>query len=570
MWNYEAPLAHMRWVIAQVLKAPAQWAATPAFADLDEDTAAEVLEQAARFAAGVLLPLNAKGDQQGCRLEGRDVITPEGYPAAWAAFVEGGWPALACDPAVGGQGLPQLLNAALYEMLVACNHGWTMYPGLLHGAYETVKAHGSAELRERVLPKLVSGEWLAAMALTEPQAGSDLGLVRTKAEPRPDGTLAITGSKIFISGADHDMSENIVHLVLCRLPDAPPGTKGLSLALCSKFLPDGTRNAIHVDGLEHKMGIHGSATCVLRYEGATGWLVGEPGRGLQAMFLMMNAARLHVGLQGLGHLEMASQNARRQALERLQMRAAVRPTGAAPAAADPIAWHPAMRRTVRGLQSLAEGFRVLAYRTAMRIDAGENGDAAAHDEAALLTPIVKAFGTEWGFRGASEALQVWGGYGYVREAGIEQTLRDARIAMIYEGTNEIQAIDLLQRKVLGGLAPAFETLLQSLQADADGSPAGRALAQQVQAAREAAAVVRARSADPEAALAVADDFLAGCGWLLMAWAWCVSSRAAQQGGTPWHDERASLAQHGVDWWLPQAAVHWARVKAGAPLGAVEA
>jgi alkylation response protein AidB-like acyl-CoA dehydrogenase len=577
MWSYAAPLREMRFVIESVLQAPAMWQRTPAFAELDADTAAEVLQQAARFATEVLLPLNAPGDQQGCRLEGGEVRTPRGYREAWAAFVEGGWPALACDPEVGGQGLPQLLNAALYEMLVATNHGWTMYPGLLHGAYETVKAHGSAALRERYLPKLVSGEWLAAMALTEPQAGSDLGLVRTKAEPREDGSLAVSGGKIFISGADHDLSDNIVHLVLCRLPDAPPGTKGLSLALVPKWLPDGTRNGVFVDGLEHKMGIHGSATCVVRYEGATGWLVGEPGRGLAAMFLMMNAARLHVALQGLGHLEMAAQNARRQAAERLQMRAAKR-LSAPPAPADPIAWHPAMRRTLLDLQALAEGLRIVAYRAGLRLDEADHAEdpavrEAAQAEAALLTPVLKAFCTDQGFKGASAALQVWGGYGYVRDYGIEQTVRDARIAMIYEGTNEIQAIDLLQRKVLGAQGPAFERLLDGLLADAGDDEAGRALADQVNAARGALAALRGRGADPEAALSVADDFLAGCGHLLLAWAWCVQARAAQaarESDPGFMDTRADVALHGVRWVLPQAAVHWQRVRTGAALGSVAA
>ena len=336
LYAYHAPLREMRFVIERVLRAPAQWARLPAFADLDADTAAEVLEHAARFAGDVLQPLNGPGDRQGCRLEGGRVKTPDGFAAAWQAFVGGGWPALACDPQWGGQGLPQLVNAALFEMLVAANHGWTMYPGLLHGAYETIKAHGSDELKQRYLPRLVSGEWLAAMALTEPQAGSDLGQVRTKAEPRADGSVAVSGGKIFISGGDHDLSPNIVHLVLCRLHDpanpAPAGTKGLSLALVPSVLPDGTRNAMAADGVEHKMGIHGSATCVMRYEGATGWLVGEPHRGLAAMFLMMNAARLHVALQGLGHQEMATQNALRYAFERVQMKATPRLAGSTAAA----------------------------------------------------------------------------------------------------------------------------------------------------------------------------------------------------------------------------------------------
>jgi alkylation response protein AidB-like acyl-CoA dehydrogenase len=514
----------------------------------------------------VLQPLNAPGDRQGCRIEAGRVRTPDGYPAAWRAFVEGGWPALACDPAWGGQGLPQLLNAALFEMLVATNHAWTMYPGLLHGAYETIKAHGSEEIKARYLPRLVSGEWLAAMGLTEPQAGSDLGGVRTKAQPRPDGSLAVTGSKIFISGGDHDMTDNVVHLVLCRLPDAPPGTKGLSLAVVPSVLPDGRRNTMGADGLEHKMGIHGSATCAMRYEGAAGWLVGEPHRGLAAMFLMMNAARLHVALQGLGHLDMAMQNARRYAAERLQF-------------GHPIARQPAMRRTLLDGRAMAEGLRALMFRAAMRLDEAEQHPdpvvrAAAAAEASILTPVVKAFGTDQGFRGASAALQVFGGYGYVGEYGIEQTLRDARIAMIYEGTNEIQAIDLLQRKVLGREAEAFEVLLADLARD--GEPGGP-LQAQVEAARRATAAIRDRAArDPEAPLRVADDYLAGVAYLLLAWAWTVTRRAAARcevdgvAAELAPAERAAVAAHGLDWVLPQAAIHWQRVHDAAWLGVLSA
>ena len=559
MYTYEAPLREMRFVIERVLGAPAGWQAMPAFQELDMATADEVLSQAARFTQEVLQPLNAPGDRQGCRIVDGRVKTPDGYPAAWQAFVDGGWPALACAPEAGGQGLPQLLNAALFEMLVAANHGWTMYPGLLHGAYETLKAHGSPELQALYLPKLVSGEWLAAMALTEPQAGSDLGGVRTKAEPRADGSLAITGGKIFISGGDHDLTPNIVHLVLCRLPDAPAGTKGLSLALVPSVLPDGTRNAMAADGIEHKMGIHGSATCVMRYEGATGWLVGAPHRGLAAMFLMMNAARVHVALQGLGHLDMAAQNARRYAAERQQFRGA-------------IAAQPAMRRTLLNLQAMSEGLRVLTYRAAMRLDEAEHHPdparrAAASAEASVLTPVLKAFATQQGFQGASDALQVWGGYGYVAEYGIEQTLRDARIAMIYEGTNEIQAIDLLQRKLLGGAGPAFEALLTDLLEGAGDDDFGAALqAQAAQASAALAGVRDAAAADPEAPLRVADDFLSGCAWLLLAWAWCATARAAR-GGDAFAAERAAVARHGLQWLLPQAAVHWQRVRAAAPLPA---
>ncbi len=576
LYRYVPPLREMRFVIDDVLGAPSRWSAIPAFAEIDADTASELLAQAGRFAAEVLQPLNASGDRQGCRIEGGRVKTPDGFPRAWRAFVDGGWPALACDPDWGGQGLPQLVNAALFEMLVAANHGWTMYPGLLHGAYETIKAHGSDALKARYLPKLVSGEWLAAMALTEPQAGSDLGGVRTKAEPKPDGMLAVTGGKIFISGGDHDLSDNIVHLVLCRLPDAPAGSKGLSLALVPSVLPDGTRNAMAADGVEHKMGIHGSATCVMRYEGATGWLVGDPHRGLPAMFLMMNAARLHVALQGLGHLEMAAQNARRYAAERTQFGA-------------PVAQQPAVRRALLDGQAVAEGLRIVMYRAAMRLDEAEQHPdparrEAAAAEASLLTPVLKAFGTQQGFLRASEALQVWGGYGYVAEYGIEQTVRDARIAMIYEGTNEIQAIDLLRRKLLGGAGAAFAALLDDLALgmapivtdDAD-AEADDVLHHQITAAHAALARVReAATADPTLALRVADDFLAGVGHLLLAWAWTSQARAARRaakadGTDPaWLAERVAVAEHGLSWVLPQAAVHWQRVMHAPPLGGASA
>jgi alkylation response protein AidB-like acyl-CoA dehydrogenase len=556
LFAYAAPLDQMRFVIERVLGAPAAWAAIPAFADLDMDTAAEILAQAGRFSSEVLQPLNAPGDRQGCRLADGRVKTPDGFAAAWRAFVDGGWPALAGPPQWGGQGLPQLLDAALFEMLVSANHGWTMYPGLLHGACETIQAHGSETLKARYLPKLVSGEWLAAMALTEPQAGSDLGAVRTKAEPQADGSLVVTGGKVFISGGDHDLTENIVHLVLCRLQDpanpAPPGSKGLSLVLVPAVRPDGSRNAVAADGLEHKMGIHGSATCVMRYAGATGWLVGEPHRGLPAMFVMMNAARLHVALQGLGHLEMAAQNAARYAAGRVQFKA-------------PIDRHPATQRTLLRLRAVADGLRVVMYRAAMRLDeAAQHPDAAvrtaASAEASLLTPVLKAFGSQQGFLGASDALQVWGGYGYVADYGIEQTLRDARIGMIYEGTNEIQAIDLVQRKLLGGAGPAFDTLLDGLLRDAGDDACGTALRGQVAQVREAlGALQAAAAADATAALRVADEVLAGCGHLLLAWSWAAIWRAADR-DDPADRARRAAALHGVRWVLPQAGVHWERVR----------
>ena len=410
MWTYNAPLRDMHFVIEEVLQAPAAWAQTPAFEDLDADTSRQILKEAGKFASGVLAPINSAADLEGCRWNDGNVTTPQGYPAVYKAYVEGGWPALACDPAYGGQGLPQLLNAALNEMIAAANHGWTMYPGLLHGAYDCIKAHGSEALKTRYLEKLTSGEWLATMNLSEPQAGSDLSQVRTKAEAGPitdDGaSWLITGSKIWISGGDQDMTDNIVHLVLCRLPDAPAGNKGLSLMVAPKFLPDGSRNKIRCDGIEKKMGIKGSATSAMSFEGATGWLVGEPHKGLTAMFVMMNSARLHVAMQGLGHLEMAQQNAHAYASERVQ--------GKANGKSGTIDQHPAVRRNLWSLRSLCEGERVVAYWTAQLLDdAHSHPDAAqrtkAEDLVTLLTPVAKAFFSDNGNRGANEALQVWGG-----------------------------------------------------------------------------------------------------------------------------------------------------------------
>ncbi len=579
MWTYRAPVADMGWLLGPVLGAPASWAQMPAFDGLDLDTARQVLTEAARFAGEVLAPTNGPGDLAGCRWTADGVSTPPGYREAYAAFVAGGWPALSCAPEAGGQGLPQLLNAALFEMLTAANHAWTMYPGLLHGGYEVVKGHGTPELKALYLEKLARGEWLATMDLTEPQAGSDLGLVRTKAEPLAapaNGVpVRVTGSKIFISGGEQDLTDNIVHLVLCRLPDAAPGTKGLSLALVPKILPDGKRNAVFCDGIEKKMGIKGSATCQMRYEQAEGWLIGEPNRGLAAMFLMMNSARLHVAMQGLGHLEAATQNARAYAAERLQMRAQRRPEGAAPAPADPIAWHPAMRRLLLTLQARTDGCRLLSYFIALRLDESEQlPDAAARraaaEQVALLTPVAKAFFTDLGHRSADEALQAWGGHGYVHEFGIEQTVRDSRIAMIYEGTNEIQAIDLVLRKILDDGGQRADRLRAELAAEASACAArpelqafAAALSAQLEAwSQVQAALVAGAPADPEWPLRAADDLLHGIGHALLAWAWARIARHALDGDTgpgarPAADWLAS-ARHGIDWLLPQAQVHWAR------------
>jgi alkylation response protein AidB-like acyl-CoA dehydrogenase len=550
MWQYEAPLRDMRYVIEEVLGLPVQWAGLPAFADLDADTARQVLEEAACFATEVLAPTNANGDLEGCTLINGEVRTPRGFKEAYRAFVEAGWPALACAPDAGGQGLPQVLNAALYEMLAAANHAWTMYPGLLHGAYECLHAHASPELKQRYLGKVVSGEWLSTMCLTEAHAGSDLGLLSTRAQPAGDGSYRIKGTKIFISGGEHDLTDNIVHLVLARLPDAPAGTKGISLFLAPKFLPDGTRNAVRCDGVEKKMGIKGSATCVMAFEGASGWLVGEPNRGLAAMFAMMNAARLHVALQGLAHAQNAHRNALVYAHERLQSRAPVR--GDAQGAADPIVLHPAMRRTLLRQRVLVEGSRLIAYEAAHLIDLAEESPEAAvreraHEQAALLTPVLKSFLTDNGFALASEALQVFGGHGYTHDWGVEQCVRDARIAMIYEGTNQIQAIDLggaqAGRRAGESSRPGWEARWQP---GCRRTRHGRGLRAVALLGELAADVVAASREDAELPFRVADDLLRATGLALVAQAWAraeaVSSRP-QHAGDAFHLAKCESAAH---------------------------
>ena len=572
--HYQPPLQDIRFVQQHWLGAEADWRRMPAHEALDQETADMVVEAAGRFCADVLAPLNGPADLQGCRLEEGRVRTPDGFPEAYAAFVEAGWPALACAPEAGGQGLPQLLDAALHEMLASANHGWTMYPGILHGAYACLHAHGDAHLRATYLPHIVSGRWLATMCLTEPQAGSDLGLLRSQARPRGDGSYRLDGSKIFISGGDQDMSENIVHLVLARLPDAPAGTRGLSLFLAPRGIPqDGggfLPNAIHCDGIEKKMGIKGSATCAMRFEGAQAWLVGQPHQGLAAMFVMMNSARLHVGLQGLGHAEMAWQLARAYAAERRQMRAQPRPADAQ-GPADPIALQPAVQRMLADLRVWTEGMRAIAGWVAHQLDLAEQAPdaeerAQAHALASLLTPVVKSFFTERGFALASEALQVFGGYGYVHEYRIEQTLRDARIAMIYEGTNQIQALDLLQRKVAASGGAALAPLLAALReeaaaCEAAGMEPGLAGALRSWSDRTEAltSALCARAAGDAPLLArCAEDYLRLVGTLCMAFAWARAARVSQPLADPAlrrskADSAAWFFAHGL-----LDAEHWLR------------
>ncbi|MFK3739756.1 acyl-CoA dehydrogenase C-terminal domain-containing protein [Massilia sp. TN1-12] len=459
MGQYVAPLRDMQFVLHEFLNVTEEYKNLPPYAEFDADIINQVLEEGAKFTQEVLFPLNHSGDREGCHYDaaGKTVTTPKGFKEAYKQYVDGGWPALACDPEYGGQGLPVSLNNSFYEMLNSSNQAWSMYPGLSHGAYECLKEHGTDEQKKFYLPKLVSGEWTGTMCLTEAHCGTDLGLLRSKAEPQADGTYKITGSKIFISAGEHDMAENIVHLVLARLPDAPEGSKGISLFLVPKFLPNadgsiGERNPIFCGAIEEKMGIHGNATCQMNLDGAVGTLIGQPHKGLQAMFVFMNAARLGVGMQSLGLTEVAYQNALTYAKDRIQMRSLSGPK-APDKPADPIIVHPDVRRMLLTAKAYAEGARALTSYVALQIDRelnhpDEEVRKEAAGEVALLTPIVKAFITDNGWIATSEALQVYGGHGYISEWGMEQYVRDARINMIYEGTNTVQSLDLLGRKIL--------------------------------------------------------------------------------------------------------------------------
>jgi len=528
--HYTPPLRDFSFVLDEVLQAPQVLRALPAHAEIDGELMRQVLEEAGRFAAHVVAPLNAIGDREGCRFERGMVSTPPGFAQAYAQFCEAGWPALACAPEHGGQGLPHVLDCALYEMLSAANHGWTMYPGLLHGAYACLAAHGAPELQARYLEKIASGQWLATMCLTEAQAGSDLGQLRTRALPQADGSYRLTGDKIFISGGEHDLTDNIVHLVLARLPDALPGSKGLSLLLAPRVLPDGSRNGVQCTGIEHKMGIHGSATCSLHFENAQAWMVGEPGRGLAAMFVMMNAARLHVGAQGVGLAEAAWQRATAYAKERRQSRA----PGAA--GTDVILRHPAVQKLLMEQRCRIEGARLLTCWAGLLLDLAEHDADAAlrrrhHERLEFITPVIKAFLTDQGFQCASRALQVFGGHGYVVETGIEQFMRDARITMIYEGTNEIQEIDFLMRKVLADDGRRLHDFLALVEADIDGAAGlveqGRLLKDAVDnLSRFAIGITDAAREKPAFPYYVADEMLRLTGHVALGWMWLRAGRRA--------------------------------------------
>jgi len=592
MPHYTPPLRDMRFVLHELLQVTDELKLLPKHAEIDADTINAVIEEGGKFCAEVLAPLNQSGDAEGCTLDGatHSVRTPSGFKEAYAQFVEGGWPSLSSDPAYGGQGLPHVVNQCFYEMLNSANQAWAMYPGLAHGAYECLHAHGTPEQRALYLPKLVSGQWIGTMCLTEAHCGTDLGLLRAKAEPQPDGSHKITGSKIFISGGENDLAENIVHLVLARLPDAPPGSKGISLFVVPKFLPKadgsvGARNAIYCTGLEHKMGINASATCQISLDGATGWLVGEPNKGLPAMFVMMNAARIGVGMQGLGLTEVAYQNAAAYAKDRLQMRSLSGPK-APDKPADPIIVHPDVRKMLLTARAYAEGGRALAMFTTLQIDKALASDDAeqrkdAEDEVALLTPIVKAFLTDNAWLATSQCLQVFGGHGYIREWGVEQFVRDARINMIYEGTNTVQSLDLLGRKVLGDNGARLKKFGRRIASFVEDEGVDEAMQEFVNPLADLGDKVTKLTtelgmkafgnADEVGAAAV--DYLRVVGHLVFAYFWARMAKIAlskQDSGDPFYTAKLATARFYFAKLLPETAGLIRSARAGvAPLMAMD-
>ncbi|MBK5356629.1 acyl-CoA dehydrogenase C-terminal domain-containing protein [Pseudomonas sp. TH41] len=459
MSDYKAPLRDIRFVLNEVFNVSRLWAAMPALAEVvDEDTANAVLEEAGKISAELIAPLNRSGDEQGCSWNDGQVSTPNGFADAYRAFAEGGWTGVGGEPAYGGMGMPKVIGAQVEEMVNGANLSFGLYPMLTAGACLALNAHASETLKATYLPNLYAGVWAGSMCLTEPHAGTDLGIIRTKAEPQADGSYKVSGTKIFITGGEHDLTENIIHLVLARLPDAPAGPKGISLFLVPKVLVNadgslGQRNALSCGSIEHKMGIKASATCVMNFDGATGWIVDAPNKGLAAMFTMMNYERLGVGIQGLATAERSYQNALAYARDRLQSRSPSGPQ-ATDKVADPIIVHPDVRRMLLTMKACNEGSRAFSTYVAMQLDTAKfSDDPSARKRAealvALLTPVAKAFLTDLGLESTVHGQQVFGGHGYIREWGQEQLVRDVRITQIYEGTNGIQALDLVGRKVVG-------------------------------------------------------------------------------------------------------------------------
>ena len=578
---YAPPLRDLQFVLYELFDGE-ELARLPGFEDATPDTVMAVLEEMGKIASEVLRPLNAPGDAQGCRYEGGKVRTPDGFPEAWKLLREGGWMGLAGSPEYGGQGMPPAIGVAASEMVCAANLSFSMYVFLTHGAYEGMDKHAPDELKHRFIPKLVDGSWAGTMCLTEPQAGTDLGLVRTRAVPAADGTYRVTGSKIFISAGEHDMAENILHLVLARLPDAPPGIKGISMFLVPKLREEGgglVPNGVTCSSIEHKMGIRASSTCTIDFDDAVSYLVGQPHKGMRAMFTMMNAARLHVGVQGLALADAAYQGAVAFARERLQGRALTGPK-APELEADPILVHPDIRRMLLTIRAFTEGARALTFWTAMEIDQAEHSSdpdrrVAGDDFASLLTPVVKAFQTDLGFEMCNLALQVCGGYGYTSEYGIEQIVRDARITQIYEGTNGVQAMDLVGRKLpahTGRYLRRFFHPVQAFLAAEAGNPAMRPFVEPVSKAferlqRATGWLAQEGVKNPNQAGAGAVDYLHLFGYTAMGYQWARMAKVAlekRESGSDraFYEAKLATARFYMERLLPRTSAHFASLMSG--------
>jgi len=588
MPTYRAPVEDLQFVLHDVLDISSS--DVPGYEEMDRETTAAILEEAGKLAVDVLQPLNAVGDEQGCTLEDGVVRTPEGFPAAYGALRDGGWLSLDADPEYGGQGMPYVMETAAGELFASANISMAIYKGLTHGAVSALHAHGSDEQKATYLPKMIEGTWSGTMNLTEPQCGTDLGLIRTKAVPNDDGSYAITGQKIWISGGEQDLTENIIHLVLAKLPGAPDSTKGISLFVVPKFLVNadgslGDRNAVSCGGLEKKMGIHGNATCVMNYDGAKGWLVGEPNKGMRAMFTMMNEARLAVAVQGLALGEVAYQNALGFARDRLQGRDV---TGArAPEKpADPIIVHPDVRRNLMDQKAIVEGARAFSLWGATLLDRGHrSGDVDAEAMISLLIPVLKGFLTDKGFETTVLAQQTLGGSGFTREWGIEQFVRDARIAMIYEGTNGIQSLDLVGRKfgLNGGkTVMAFFDMVKTFIKEHEGDEdlkAGfldplKAASKDLQAA--GMYFMAEGMKNPLNALSGSYDFMHLFGHVCLGLMWSRMAVAAQaalargDGDRGFYEAKLATGRYYMARQLPATAMHLARIQSGAePVMALE-
>ncbi|HRJ59868.1 MAG TPA: acyl-CoA dehydrogenase C-terminal domain-containing protein [Azospirillaceae bacterium] len=582
MAAYAAPLREMRFVYQELFDFDAVQA-LPGLEEVSADLVDTVLEEAAKICQEVLHPLNRSGDEEGCHFENGVVRTPAGFKEAYKLFAEGGWTSLNCDPEYGGQGMPKLVNSLVEEMICSANLSFGMYPGLTHGAYTALHGYASDELKALYLPKMVSGEWTGAMCLTEPHCGTDLGLLRTKAIPQADGSYKVTGTKIFISAGEHDMADNIIHLVLARLPDAPKGVKGISLFLVPKFLPDadgnaGPRNGVACGAIEHKMGIKASATCVMNFDDATGWLVGEPNKGMRAMFAMMNEERIAVGMQGLGLAEASYQGAVTYARERLQGRS-LTGTKRPDLAADPLLVHPDVRRMLLTQRALNEGGRALAAWVSREHDmATYHPDPAKRQEAedfvALMTPIVKAFLTDNGFEATNLGVQVFGGHGYIREHGMEQYVRDARIAQIYEGANGVQALDLVGRKLPAHMGrylrrffhPVFE-FIETRQEDESLAEFVGPLAKAFGRLQQATALVaRKGMSNPDEAGAASVEYLHLFGYVAFAYLWARSAeialKKADADETGFYKAKLATARFFMARILPRTSALFAALSAG--------